>query len=42
MWMFRAGLDSFLIDEFIQNNIVAIGWNIYDLSNNSDKEIEII
>ena len=40
MWMVRAGEGSFLIDEFIENNIVAIGWDLGDLSNKSDDEIE--
>ena len=39
MWMVRAGANSFLIDEFIQNSIVAIGWNLGDLSDKSDDEI---
>ena len=37
--MVRAGEQSFLIDEFIKNNIVAIGWDLGDLSDKSDDEI---
>lgn len=40
MWMVRAGSDSFLIDEFKQKNLVAIGWNVGDLSNKSLDEIK--
>ncbi len=40
MWMVRAGPDSFLIDEFLKNNIVAIGWDLGDLSDKSDDEIK--
>ena len=40
MWMVRAGFGSFLIDEFLKNNIVAIGWDLGDLSDKSDNEIE--
>ena len=39
MWMVRAGEGSFLIDEFLKNNIVAIGWDLGDLSTKSDDEI---
>ena len=39
MWMVRAGPDSFLIDEFLKNNLIAIGWNLGDLTNKSDEEI---
>ena len=39
MWMVRAGERSFLIDEFLKNNIVAIGWNLGDLTDKSDEEI---
>ncbi|MCS3870693.1 restriction system protein [Chryseobacterium ginsenosidimutans] len=27
IWMVRAGTGGYLIDEFLQNNIIAIGWN---------------
>ena len=40
MWMVRAGQGSFLIDDFIKNNLVAIGWNLGDLSDKSDDEIK--
>ena len=39
MWMVRAGSNSFLIDDFKQNNLVAIGWNLGDLTNKSADEI---
>lgn len=39
MWMVRAGSNSFLIDDFKQNNLVAIGWNLGDLTNKSGDEI---
>lgn len=33
IWMVRAGSGSFLIDEFLEKNVVAIGWNdLGDLS----------
>ena len=37
--MVRAGPGSFLINEFLQNNMVAIGWNLGDLSDKTDDEI---
>ena len=33
MWMVRAGENAFLIQDFIKYNVVAIGWDIGDLSN---------
>ena len=39
MWMVRSGFESFLIDDFLEFNLVAIGWNIGDLSDKSPKEI---
>jgi restriction system protein len=27
IWMVRAGSGGYLIEEFLQNNIIAIGWN---------------
>ena len=37
MWMVRAGAKAFLINGFIENNLVAIGWNeLQDLSQFSD------
>ncbi len=37
--MVRAGPDSFLIDEFRETNMVAIGWNVGNLTDKSDEEI---
>ena len=39
MWMVRAGPNSFLIDDFLNKNIVAIGWDLGDLSDKTDNEI---
>lgn len=39
MWMVRAGEDAFLIDDFKNKNIVAIGWNyLGDLKKYHNKE----
>ena len=40
MWMVRSGLESFLIDDFKENNLVAIGWNVGDLTNKSREDIK--
>jgi|GEM_PF-609095 len=40
MWMIRAGTNSFLIDEFKKLNLVAIGWNLGDLTDKSSEEIK--
>lgn len=40
--MVRSGLRSFLIDDFKKFNLVAIGWNIGDLSNKSPEEIKTL
>ena len=40
MWMVRAGENAFLIDDFKDLNIVAIGWNVGDLSGKSPDEIK--
>lgn len=40
MWMVRAGRNAFLINEFKQNNLVAIGWGLGDLKNKSKSDIE--
>ena len=40
MWMVRAGENAFLIDDFKDLNIVAIGWQLGDLSNKSPDEIK--
>ena len=37
--MVRAGSNSFLINDFRQNKLVAIGWNLGDLTNKSGDEI---
>lgn len=39
MWMIRAGQRAFLIDDFIEKEIIAIGWNeLGDLKNMKDQE----
>ena len=38
--MVRAGRNAFLINEFKQNNLVAIGWGLGDLKNKSKSDIE--
>ena len=42
MWMVRAGENAFLIDDFKQDNIIAIGWEIGDLSGKNPNEIKEI
>ncbi len=42
MWMVRAGENAFLIDDFKELNIVAIGWEIGDLTGKSSDEIKRI
>ena len=42
MWMVRAGENAFLIDDFKEDNIVAIGWEIGDLSGKNPSEIKEI
>ena len=42
MWMVRAGEEAFLIDDFKKLNIIAIGWEIGDLSGKSYDEIKQI
>lgn len=39
MWMVRAGENSFLMEDFKNNNLVAIGWDLGDLREISDEEI---
>ncbi len=39
MWMVRAGENSFLMEDFKNNNIVAIGWDLGDLREIPDEEI---
>ncbi len=40
MWMVRAGENAFLIDDFKDLNIVAIGWQLGDLSGKSPDDIK--
>ncbi len=40
MWMVRAGENAFLIDDFKKQNIIAIGWNLEDLSGKNPYEIK--
>ena len=40
MWMVRSGFESFLINDFKEYNVVAIGWNIGDLTNKTRDEIK--
>lgn len=40
MWMVRAGENAFLIDDFKNLNMVAIGWEIGDLSGKTPDEIK--
>lgn len=42
MWMVRAGENAYLIDVFKELNLVAIGWEVGDLSNMSPDEIKQI
>ena len=39
--MIRAGKGAFLIDEFINRNIVALGWDLGDLSDKSEENIRL-
>ena len=39
MWMVRAGPGSFLVEDFKKYNLVAIGWNLGDLSDKSAEDI---
>ncbi|WP_407411677.1 AAA family ATPase [Methanobrevibacter sp.] len=40
MWMVRAGENAFLINDFKELNIIAIGWEIGDLSGKTPDEIK--
>lgn len=40
MWMVRAGKNAFLIDDFKDLNIIAIGWELGDLSSKNRDEIK--
>ena len=42
MWMVRAGENAYLIDVFKESNVVAIGWEVGDLSGKSPDEIKQI
>lgn len=42
MWMVRAGENGYLIDAFKKLNVVAIGWEVGDLSGKSSDEIKQI
>lgn len=42
MWIVRAGENAFLIDDFKDLNIVAIGWGMGDLSGMSSDEIKLL
>ena len=42
MWMVRAGENAYLIDAFKELNVVAIGWEVGDLSGKSPDEIKQI
>ncbi|MBQ7928101.1 MAG: AAA family ATPase [Methanobrevibacter sp.] len=42
MWMVRAGENAYLIDAFKDLNVVAIGWEVGDLSGKSPDEIKQI
>ena len=42
MWMVRAGENAFLIDDFINLNVVAIGWEVDDLTGKSPDDIKQI
>ena len=39
MWMVRAGVNAFLIEEFESRNIVALGWGIGDLIDKDEDDI---
>ncbi len=42
MWMVRAGENAFLIDDFKKSNVIAIGWEIGDLSGKTPDDIKQI
>ena len=42
MWMVRAGKNAILIDDFKENNLVALGWDLGDLSGKSKDEVKKI
>lgn len=41
MWLIQAGVDAVKIDTFKNNNFVAIGWQLSDLSNTNFDEIKL-
>ena len=42
MWMVRAGENAFLFEDFNDLNIIAVGWEVGDLSGKSPDEIKQI
>lgn len=42
MWMVRAGRNAFLIDNFKENNLVALGWDLGDLTGKSKEDVKKI
>lgn len=40
MWMVRAGENAFLYDDFKNFNIIAVGWQVTDLSGKNPDEIK--
>lgn len=40
MWMVRAGENAFLIDDFKEKCVVAVGWHLGDLSNKTSQDIK--
>ena len=42
MWMVRAGKNAFLIEEFKEQNIVALGWDLGDLKGKSRDDVKNI
>ena len=40
MWLVRAGVNGFLIDEFERLNVVAVGWGLGDLTDKTYDEIK--
>ena len=40
IWMVRAGKNAILIDEFEKLKVVAIGWDLGDLTNKNSDEIK--
>lgn len=40
MWMVRAGIEAILFDDFVNKNIVALGWGLGDLKDKSEDDIK--